>query len=79
MDRRPTTYDHKKPLDLVPRMQERVSRLPQVAEADVRLREQGHAVTGEVFVVPRDPSPRERGSRRRSCARCTRSTGGCTR
>ncbi len=56
MDRRPMTYDHKKPLDLVPRMQERVSRLPQVAEADVRLREQGHAVTGEVFVVPRDPS-----------------------
>ncbi len=57
MDRRPMTYDHKKPLDLDDRVSEYVEGLPWVADAQVRLREQGHIVTGQVYVAPRGEVP----------------------
>ncbi len=57
MDRRPMTYDHKKPLDLDDRVREYVEGLPWVADAQVRLREQGHVLTGQVYVVPRGEVP----------------------
>ncbi len=57
MDRRPMTYDHKKPLDLDDRVREYVEGLPWVADAQVRLREQGHILTGQVYVVPRGEVP----------------------
>ncbi len=57
MDRRPMRYDHTKPLDLDDRVRAHVERLPWVAGAQVRLREQGHIVTGQVYVVPRPDAP----------------------
>ncbi len=57
MDRRPMTYDHTKPLDLDDRVRALVERLPWVSAAEVRLREQGHIVTGEVYVAPHGEVP----------------------
>ena len=54
MDEAPTKLG-KKELDDVPaRIREAARALPWVSDAGVRLREHGHAMTGEVFVVPRD-------------------------
>ena len=55
MDRRPTTYDHKKPLPLVDDVRAHLAALPWVSAADVRLREEGRVLVGEAFVVPTDP------------------------
>ncbi len=57
MDRRPMTYDHEKPLDLDDRVGSYVEGLPWVSEAQVRLREQGHILTGQVYVAPRGDVP----------------------
>jgi divalent metal cation (Fe/Co/Zn/Cd) transporter len=52
MDRRPTTYDHAKPLPLVDEVEAHLRPLPWVAGAEVRLREEGHVLVGEAYVVP---------------------------
>jgi divalent metal cation (Fe/Co/Zn/Cd) transporter len=52
MDRRPTTYDHSEPLPLVDDVGDRLRALPWVAGAEVRLREEGHVLVGEAYVVP---------------------------
>lgn len=52
MDRRPTTYDHAKPLPLVDDVEAHLRALPWVAGAEVRLREEGHVLVGEAYVVP---------------------------
>jgi divalent metal cation (Fe/Co/Zn/Cd) transporter len=52
MDRRPTTYDHAKPLPLVDEVEAHLRTLPWVAGAEVRLREEGHVLVGEAYVVP---------------------------
>jgi len=51
MDRRPTTYDHAKPLPLVDQVEEHLRAIPWVARAEVRLREEGHVLVGEAYVV----------------------------
>ena len=54
MDEAPTKLG-KRDLDDVPqRIRDAARALPWVSDAGVRLREHGHAMTGEVFVVPRD-------------------------
>jgi cation diffusion facilitator family transporter len=57
MDRRPTTYDHAQPLPLVDDVRRHLSALPWVAAAEVRLREEGHVLMGEAYVVPRGRRP----------------------
>ena len=55
MDRRPTTFDHSKPLPLVDKVRAHLAALPWVRSADVRLREEGHVLVGEAFLVPAEP------------------------
>ena len=55
MDRRPTTYDHAKPLPLVDEVRRHLEALPWVTVAEVRLREEGHVLVGEAFLVPSEP------------------------
>jgi cation diffusion facilitator family transporter len=52
MDKRPTGIDGERLNDLPIRLRERLLALDWVADADVRLREEGHVVSGEAFVVP---------------------------
>lgn len=52
MDRVPTSPGTQEPLDLVAQVEQHVRSLPWVREAEIRLREHGHLVTGEVYVVP---------------------------
>jgi len=52
MDARPTNVDGRTMSDLPRRLRERLLSLDWVADADVRLREEGHVVSGEAFVVP---------------------------
>lgn len=52
MDRRPTTLEKDRPDDLPERLRRRALEHAWVADADVRLREEGHLVSGEAFVVP---------------------------
>jgi len=52
MDRRPTTYDNAKPLPLVDEIEAHLRALPWVTGAEVRLREEGHVLVGEAYVVP---------------------------
>lgn len=54
MDERPTHVGSDDPEELPARMCEFLCGLDWVADADVRLREEGHVFSGEVFVVPRD-------------------------
>ena len=56
MDTIPTSVDHERTEPVVAQVQDHLRSLPWVAEAHVRLREEGHAVFGEGFVVPRDPN-----------------------
>lgn len=53
MDQRPTTVDRKERDGLPERVRTALEGLDWVAAADVRLREEGHVVAGEAFVVPR--------------------------
>jgi cation diffusion facilitator family transporter len=54
MDRRPVTVDHADPDDVEERVVEALERLPWVAGAEVRLREEGELLDGELFLVVRD-------------------------
>lgn len=52
MDTSPTTVEGETD-DAPQRLRSRIRELPWVADADVRLREEGHVFTGEIYVVPR--------------------------
>ena len=52
MDRRPTSIEGSVPDDLPDRLRDRLLAYDWVADADVRLREEGHVVSGEAFIVP---------------------------
>jgi cation diffusion facilitator family transporter len=54
MDRRPVTVDRAEPDGIVDNVRTAVEALPWVAGAEVRLREEGEVLNGELFVVPRD-------------------------
>jgi cation diffusion facilitator family transporter len=54
MDARPRRYDNRADHPLVDEAREALRRLDWVADARVRLRENGHVLTGEAFVVPVD-------------------------
>lgn len=56
MDQRPTTVDRSAALGLARRVETFLEGLDWVEEAGVRLREEGEGLTGEAFVIPRDPS-----------------------
>jgi cation diffusion facilitator family transporter len=54
MDESPTKLGKRELEPLPDRIRDAATRMPWVGEAAVRLREHGHTVTGQVFVVPRD-------------------------
>jgi cation diffusion facilitator family transporter len=54
MDESPTKLGERKLEPLPIRLRAEVRQIPWVKDAAVRLREHGHTVTGEVFVVPRE-------------------------
>lgn len=54
MDHRPSTLDGEPELDLEQRILSAVRELPWVRDVELRLREEGSMVTGEVLIVPRD-------------------------
>jgi cation diffusion facilitator family transporter len=56
MDRRPMTVDGEVS-ESPQRLRERIRSLDWVADADVRLREEGHVFAGEVYVVPKSVTP----------------------
>lgn len=53
MDKRPTDIETAEKDPAIDRLQEEIARLDWVADARVRLREEGDILTGEAFVVPR--------------------------
>jgi cation diffusion facilitator family transporter len=55
MDEQPSTYDDERPHPLNQRIRDELQALPWVAEAEVRMREEGHVFGVEAFVVPADP------------------------
>jgi divalent metal cation (Fe/Co/Zn/Cd) transporter len=54
MDRMPHTYDDKEPDPIVDELHAMLLELDWVQDARVRLREEGHVLAGEAFVVPVD-------------------------
>jgi cation diffusion facilitator family transporter len=54
MDDRPKTHDEGRPHPVLDRIREELARTDWVAEAVVRMREAGHVMTGDIWVVPRD-------------------------
>lgn len=54
MDRRPHSVDHKRDDPLPTRVENELKKLPWVADARARLREEGHVYFGDATVVPRD-------------------------
>jgi cation diffusion facilitator family transporter len=54
MDETPTKMGKPEMEDITDKVRSRVEKIGKVARAGVRLREHGRAVTGEIFVVPRD-------------------------
>lgn len=54
IDSRPTQVEDDEPLDLTARLRNVLLELPWVREADLRLREEGHVVAGEAYVVPNE-------------------------
>lgn len=56
LDRKPKTVDHRKYLDLPEKIATHVRHLDWVRDVSVRLREQGHILYGELFIVPIDES-----------------------
>lgn len=52
IDSRPTQVDSMEPLEIVARLRGVLLELPWVRQADLRLREEGHVVAGEAYVVP---------------------------
>jgi cation diffusion facilitator family transporter len=55
MDQRPTTVDSEQPLPILDELRRYVDAQPWVRQSDVRLREEGHVLTGEIYVVPGSP------------------------
>jgi divalent metal cation (Fe/Co/Zn/Cd) transporter len=53
MDDRPKTYDEGRPHPLLDTMKEELAATGWISEAVVRMREAGHVLTGDVWVVPR--------------------------
>jgi cation diffusion facilitator family transporter len=56
MDEAPTIMGSYEMEDITDKVRSHIEEMPSVATAGVRLREHGRALTGEVFVVPRDQS-----------------------
>jgi cation diffusion facilitator family transporter len=54
MDDSPRTYDEGAPHPVLAKVRKEVATTPWVKEGAVRLREEGHMLTGEVLVVPED-------------------------
>ena len=54
MDEAPSKLGTQELEPLPDKLKAAAERLPWVCQADVRLREHGHLVTGEIFLVPRD-------------------------
>jgi divalent metal cation (Fe/Co/Zn/Cd) transporter len=54
MDHRPTGVEKGEPLNIEQRLRQELQRLPAVIDVAVRLREEGHVFSGEIFVVLRD-------------------------
>jgi cation diffusion facilitator family transporter len=54
MDETPSQMGESEPEELPRKVRAAAERIPWVAKAAVRLREQGHVLSGEVFVEPRD-------------------------
>jgi cation diffusion facilitator family transporter len=54
MDDSPQTYDEAAPHPLIAEVRKEVGSTPWVKEAAIRLREEGHMLTGEVLVVPKN-------------------------
>jgi divalent metal cation (Fe/Co/Zn/Cd) transporter len=52
MDEQPSTYDDERPHPLNQRIEDELRGMPWVAEAEVRMREEGHVFEVEAFVVP---------------------------
>lgn len=55
MDEHPKTYDESKPHPVVEQVKLELAAVDWVAEAAVRMREHGHLLTGDVWIVPRGP------------------------
>ena len=53
MDHRPTTVSKAEPLELDNTIRRALLELDWVEDADARIREEGHLISGEVYVVPR--------------------------
>ncbi len=58
LQQHPTSYDEKKPLDIVDRLVHLLEGLDWVQQADVRLYEEGMLMSGEAWLVTRDGSVR---------------------
>lgn len=56
MDRTPETADLNKRDPLVAQLNQRLRQLPWVRDVDLRMRESGHVLFGDVFIVPVDES-----------------------
>ncbi|MFT4468943.1 cation diffusion facilitator family transporter [Arthrobacter sulfonylureivorans] len=54
MDTRATTYDDAEPHPLIERIEDYLGQLEWVEESGARVRDQGHVLHAEAFVVPRD-------------------------
>ncbi|MEQ9618913.1 MAG: cation diffusion facilitator family transporter [Deltaproteobacteria bacterium] len=52
MDRRPTTVESGDPEDIDELIKNELIKLSWVLDVDVRLREEGHVFTGEIFIIP---------------------------
>ena len=52
MDERPQTYDEDEPHPLIDRVKDCVRSQDWVTDAAVRLREEGHVIAGDIWVVP---------------------------
>ncbi|WP_432547196.1 cation diffusion facilitator family transporter [Kineococcus sp. SYSU DK004] len=54
IDRIPTSPGEQEPLQVIEEVEQHVRSLAWVREAELRLREHGHLITGEVYVVPEE-------------------------
>lgn len=56
-DRSPTTVERDRPHPAIAAARQAALSVPWVADAEVELREEGHLITGTLYVVPRDGAP----------------------
>jgi divalent metal cation (Fe/Co/Zn/Cd) transporter len=54
LDQAATTVDHEKPIEVTEKLRLALTHLPWVENADVRLRDEGHVLAGEAYLVPSD-------------------------